>query len=203
MDGLSLIVRQQPQRARAIGFSDKDRRPIDPPPIIQLIPSATTADNNASGSNASLDKSRLVCHVTIVDTDSLQDKSIIMNPFIKPSTDNTQKQTEQLTHPAAASSMHGTLVSQCHHLIDDKNEFGYFFVFPDLSCRVTGQFRLKFTVFDLPNHSSSAPKPCIASVVSDVFSVYHPKSFPGMSESTALSKAFAKQGIRIHIRNTL
>lgn len=39
-----------------------------------------------------------------------------------------------------------------------------------------------------------------ASALSDVFSVYSPKKFPGMMESTALSKLFADQGLRIRIR---
>lgn len=32
-----LVVCQQPLHARMCGFGEKDRRPIDPPPIIQLI----------------------------------------------------------------------------------------------------------------------------------------------------------------------
>ena len=32
----SLVVEQQPQRARMCGFGDKDRRPITPPPCIRL-----------------------------------------------------------------------------------------------------------------------------------------------------------------------
>jgi len=38
-DGLrfSLIVVQQPVRARMCGFGDKDRRPITPPPCVRLV----------------------------------------------------------------------------------------------------------------------------------------------------------------------
>ncbi|KAG0168494.1 hypothetical protein DFQ29_010132, partial [Apophysomyces sp. BC1021] len=32
-----LVVVQQPLRARMCGFGDKDRRPISPPPILQLF----------------------------------------------------------------------------------------------------------------------------------------------------------------------
>ena len=32
-----LVVCQQPLHARMCGFGEKDRRPIDPPPIVQLI----------------------------------------------------------------------------------------------------------------------------------------------------------------------
>lgn len=32
-----LVIVQQPIRARMCGFGEKDRRPISPPPILQLI----------------------------------------------------------------------------------------------------------------------------------------------------------------------
>ena len=32
-----LIVRQDPVKARTIGFGDKDRRPMDPPPVVELV----------------------------------------------------------------------------------------------------------------------------------------------------------------------
>ena len=31
-----LIVVQQPVRARMCGFGEKDRRPVDPPPVVKL-----------------------------------------------------------------------------------------------------------------------------------------------------------------------
>ncbi|CAG8538858.1 1604_t:CDS:2 [Paraglomus brasilianum] len=37
-----LEVSQQPIRARMCGFGEKDRRPIDPPPVVRLI--MTTPD---------------------------------------------------------------------------------------------------------------------------------------------------------------
>lgn len=42
--------------------------------------------------------------------------------------------------------------------------------------------------------------PVLASVFSDVFDVFSAKKFPGVIESTALSKCFAIQGIKIPIR---
>lgn len=32
-----LVVCQQPLHARMCGFGEKDRRPIDPPPIVKLV----------------------------------------------------------------------------------------------------------------------------------------------------------------------
>jgi len=42
--------------------------------------------------------------------------------------------------------------------------------------------------------------PCLAYVFSKPFKVYSAKKFPGVAESTSLSKAFANQGIKISIR---
>lgn len=42
--------------------------------------------------------------------------------------------------------------------------------------------------------------PLLASGFSDVFTVYSAKKFPGVCESTPLSKRFAVQGVKIPIR---
>lgn len=42
--------------------------------------------------------------------------------------------------------------------------------------------------------------PVLAAVFSEVFSVFSAKKFPGVCESTQLSKSFALQGIKIPIR---
>lgn len=42
--------------------------------------------------------------------------------------------------------------------------------------------------------------PVLAAVFSEVFQVYSAKKFPGVCESTPLSKCFATQGIKIPIR---
>jgi hypothetical protein len=42
--------------------------------------------------------------------------------------------------------------------------------------------------------------PVLAFVYSDKFQVYSAKKFPGVIESTPLSKCFAQQGIKIPIR---
>lgn len=42
--------------------------------------------------------------------------------------------------------------------------------------------------------------PVLALCYSDVFTVYSAKKFPGVVESTPLSKCFATQGVKIPIR---
>ncbi|KAJ2330438.1 hypothetical protein GGI00_003701, partial [Coemansia sp. RSA 2681] len=60
-------------------------------------------------------------------------------------------------------------------------------------------FRIKFQFAVIP--SEDDPRAFVESVTwSSVFEVYSAKTFPGMTDSTELSKAFATQGIKITIR---
>ncbi|ORX90014.1 hypothetical protein K493DRAFT_231780 [Basidiobolus meristosporus CBS 931.73] len=93
-------------------------------------------------------------------------------------------------------SLTGTLVSSLYKLKDVDNSDGGFFVFSDISVRVEGQFRLKFSLFEIVNFSAVP----LATVFSNTFTVYPPKLFPGMAESTFLSRSFSDQGVRIRIR---
>lgn len=78
--------------------------------------------------------------------------------------------------------------------IDDKD--GGFFIFADISVRHEGFFKLKFTLFKIIETHVYR----LCSVFSDTFQVYSPKTFPGMSESTFLTRCFSDQGVRIRIR---
>jgi hypothetical protein len=65
--------------------------------------------------------------------------------------------------------------------------------------------RLKFTFIDVgskehPSQLNVGPAPMLASCYSQPFQVYSAKKFPGVIESTKLSKCFAQQGIKIPIR---
>jgi hypothetical protein len=53
---------------------------------------------------------------------------------------------------------------------------------------------------DGTNKLTTGKAPVLASVFSDRFQVYSAKKFPGVIESTPLSKTFAAQGIKIPIR---
>ena len=60
---------------------------------------------------------------------------------------------------------------------------------------------------DVKDPSGTGPNrtraPCLAWTFSDPFQVYSAKKFPGVIESTPLSKCFAAQGIKIPIRKDL
>ena len=50
------------------------------------------------------------------------------------------------------------------------------------------------------NRLNTGSAPVLASTFSDIFQVFSAKKFPGVIESTPLSKCFATQGIKIPIR---
>lgn len=97
--------------------------------------------------------------------------------------------------------------------LDRPSEAGYF-LFPDLSVRHEGLYRLSFNLYEETkeekdfDEESSSPKhsPIGASfdwrmeIKSVNFSVYSAKKFPGLAESTTLSRTVAEQGCRVRIR---
>ena len=90
----------------------------------------------------------------------------------------------------------GTQVSSLHKLKDTNNQDGGFFVFGDLSVKTEGRFRLKFTLYEVSNGEVSQ----LGEIISRVFEVYSPKVFPGMEESTFLTRSFSDQGVRLRLR---
>ncbi|ORZ00102.1 velvet factor-domain-containing protein, partial [Absidia repens] len=93
----------------------------------------------------------------------------------------------------------GSVVSSLYHLKDIDNTDAGFFVFPDLSVRMEGKYRLKLSLFEIIGKEVFHCK----SILSDQFIVYSAKKFPGMEESTFLSRSFADQGLKIRIRKEL
>lgn len=97
--------------------------------------------------------------------------------------------------------------------LDRPSEAGYF-LFPDLSVRHEGLYRLSFNLYEETkeekdfDEETSNPKhsPVGASfdwrmeIKSVNFSVYSAKKFPGLAESTTLSRTVAEQGCRVRIR---
>ncbi|KAL7785132.1 velvet factor domain-containing protein [Trichoderma ceciliae] len=105
----------------------------------------------------------------------------------------------------------GSLAASAFRLTDTSDHPGVWFVLQDLSVRTEGPFRLRFSFVNVgprggvsQNNNGSKVNtgraPILASCFSDVFNVYSAKKFPGVCESTPLSKTFATQGIKIPIR---
>lgn len=95
------------------------------------------------------------------------------------------------------TALAGTLVSSLHRLKDsDNNMESAFFVFGDLSVKLEGKFALQFNLYEIRDTECFY----IHSVLSQEFSVHGAKHFPGLSESTPLTRSFSEQGVRLRVR---
>lgn len=110
--------------------------------------------------------------------------------------------------PGPAPVLTGVPVSGMAYL-DRPNPAGYF-IFPDLSVRHEGKYRLRFALYEEtkeeiypPPSDSLEPREWAThrlDVKSKAFTVFSAKKFPGLAESTALSRIVAEQGCRVRIR---
>ncbi|KAF2024579.1 hypothetical protein EK21DRAFT_78401 [Setomelanomma holmii] len=185
----NLQVIQQPERARACGSGAKssaDRRPVDPPPIVEL---------------------------RVFENDQEITFAYNANFFLHASLENARAIAPGRAPPATPSFpvLTGTPVAGMAYL-DRPTPAGYF-IFPDLSVRHEGKYRLSFALFEnLSEVKDLDPEdPDVifdgnhfvthrSEVKSAPFTVFSAKKFPGLSESTALSRMVAEQGCRVRIR---
>ncbi|KAK4459271.1 velvet factor-domain-containing protein [Cladorrhinum samala] len=168
-----LVIRQQPKNGCVALTKGKDRRPLDPPPIVQLR----------------------------ISSRSDPSQRFLQNPYLilvakllpKGSDDPEERRSEPKSGDLA-----GTVVSSLYNLKDLNNQQGGFFVFGDLSVKKEGTFRLEFILFEL----KPLDRECwqLASKISEEFTVYASKSFPGLAESTFLTRSFSDQGVRLRLR---
>lgn len=174
-------IRQQPVAGRYYGFADRDRRVIDPPPIVQLMiegPNLTEEELSAQL------RGHYVMSCSIYDETGTGDASFM---------------PEEYRHQRR---LIGSLVATPFVGKDEHSEEGCFFCFPDLSCRTLGAFRLKFSLIMINLARAREVKhfPVLVEVMSDRFTVYNAKDFPGMQASTELTKRLKEQGCIIPIK---
>ncbi|KAI8583456.1 hypothetical protein K450DRAFT_223765 [Umbelopsis ramanniana AG] len=170
-----LIAKQQPKQSRMCGVGERfDRRPVDPPPIIQLVMSSK--DGSKQSESLIFESPWLFMCATLLPEDDTGNNKFQLNTTLRSAT--------------------GCMVSSLNQLKNLNNENGAFFVFPDISVRVEGKYRFRMTLFEIARDGVH----CLNSIDTDPFTVYPAKKFPGMEESTSLSRLFAEQGLKIRIR---
>ncbi|CAK4019961.1 Hypothetical predicted protein [Lecanosticta acicola] len=115
-----LIIRQEPQKAQVVQENNpKNRKPVDPPPIIEL-----KYDDRGDPQNSQwLVSPRTFMMVTLINSKEPEDTSV-------------------------GKYLIGQTVSSLHRLKDITNKDGGFFVFGDISARKLGTYRLRFSLFD-------------------------------------------------------
>lgn len=177
-------MRQQPSAARSCGFGERDRRVIDPPPIVQLTITDPTCTPDQLRQQYIDQRGTMIIHCSIWDETGTRDMSLMPEDF------------------RAQRRMMGTLVSNAFSGLDENGDFGCFFPFPDLSVRTPGTFTLQFTFVNLLKYIMDRGKKIQISdtIISAPFQVYNAKDFPGMRASTALTRALKAQGCQVSIK---
>lgn len=210
-----LHIRQQPLAARACGAGDRDRRPVDPPPIIQML-------------------------LTDFNPGSAEDKEILKDPrftvgcflFLAPpspstSSSNPPPNTAGNTHPQPPLNPEGPLLSgkafvSPFHVSSDPDPStspshpstnpqtqaqpidpsiprrpmpSTFFIFSDLSIRSAGVYRFQFRLMNWGSvQGTGQSMPILAEAWSEPFRVYPAKDFPGMRDSSLLAEGLKEAG---------
>ncbi|KAF2841847.1 hypothetical protein M501DRAFT_355104 [Patellaria atrata CBS 101060] len=178
-EDVELSIRQHPKEALlAVTGKEKFRKPVDPPPILQL-----KVKPGVDPSQHFLQSPYLFMCCTLWH----------------PEKDEPYKASGS----SRSQSLSGGLTSSLHRLKDVNNTDGGFFVFGDVSCKVVGTHRLHFSLYDLrkprtPSRENYAT--CLGTITSDKFVVQPAKDFKGLEESTYLSRAFSDQGVRLRLR---
>ncbi|KAI1118196.1 hypothetical protein F5Y14DRAFT_255725 [Nemania sp. NC0429] len=178
LDKYTLSFMQQPSHAKAANGKDKDRRPVDPPPILKL---EVATDQDPDGVYK---QSPYLIVVAYLEYGPGQDHGTDTMP--------------------PANLMSGTMVSSLHRLKDPGDQEGAFFVFGDLTVRREGTYCLRFDLLQMEFGVSSDPDSLVTvtSVTSNPFRVYSQKNFPKQqkNESTFLTRSFSDQGVRLRVR---
>ncbi|EEA25748.1 hypothetical protein TMatcc_006018 [Talaromyces marneffei ATCC 18224] len=201
----NLKVIQQPERARACGAGAKssaDRRPVDPPPVVELRVFESELDNDMNKTDITF--------------------AYNANFFLFATLENARPiaQVRNSGTPPICPVLTGVPVAGIAYL-DRPAQAGYF-IFPDLSVRHEGFYRLNFNLYeevkdpkDIDKDAGLPVQPMVASnkpgapkaflnfrleVKSTPFQVYSAKKFPGLATSTSLSRVVAEQGCRVRIR---
>jgi hypothetical protein len=180
-------------------LASADRRPVDPPPVVELRVFSNDVDVTMSYDS------------TFMLYASLEVARPIANG--------------KMHTPTNIPVLTGVAVASAAYL--DRPRPAAYFIFPDLSVRHEGWYRLKFSLFEGVKHEADADfgKPFTHApqvntnplqppirhesmanrleVQSTPFQVFSAKKFPGLQMSTALSKLVAEQGCRVRIRRDI
>jgi hypothetical protein len=106
-----------------------DRRPIDPPPILQLR--------------------------VFSQNDGSELRQFSLSPYFVMHASLLHPEKEECVHmfkDGKERTTNGCTVSGMHRLRDDQGIEGSFFVFPDLSVRAEGEWRLHFSLYEMSRY---------------------------------------------------
>lgn len=145
-----LIVRQQPLRAQVVQENNpKNRKPIDPPPIIELKYDDPRDPNNSQW----LVSPRTFMMVTMVvcKDGSNGNEEVLNGKYLIGQTVSSLHRLKDINNKGELPGMRSMM--RLPTLTNPAD--GGFFVFGDISARKVGQYKLRFSLFDTAKLVSS------------------------------------------------
>ncbi|KAJ5090304.1 Velvet factor [Penicillium argentinense] len=215
-----LHVRQQPIAARACGAGDRDRRPVDPPPIVQIL--LTDFDAESQDDRDILEDPRFTVgcllfpvsdsspHIPTPEDlppegedgvaradDTFSTPLLSGKAFMSPFFVNADPDPNSApTHPSYENENPPSPGLQPNLRNASKlHQPATFFIFADLSIRTAGLYRLQFRLMNWGSvEDTGQSMPILAEAWSDPFRVYPAKDFPGMRDSSILAEGLKELG---------
>ncbi|KIJ30586.1 hypothetical protein M422DRAFT_783935 [Sphaerobolus stellatus SS14] len=200
---------QKPDLGRK--FAKRDRRPLDPPPVVQLkmhqvFNAETDHRTEQEIPPDQVEVGGLVCHVdlfAIRPTPYPHLRQVNDGSAAAPTFDQATLVTPMPPSEDAkvTDSLFGTTFSVASQIKGlDGNEV-ILYVFSDLSVRTEGLFILRYRMFDIFSRmEGSEDIPVLAECHGGPFAIYSTKEFPGLRASTELTKHLSRYGIRVNLR---
>lgn len=221
---------QKPDLGRK--FAKRDRRPVDPPPVVRLrlfetkdegTPNVREEELHAD----SVDVSGLVAHVDLFPVTPPDEPTRTGVPESEPSDsfvpfgasagaqqvihtgegEHSQWRNDRVIHidedSKVTTAVFGSAFVHAVQVLDMSGEHVILFVFADLSVKMEGHFVYRYRCFDLFGRvAGSEDVPIAAELFSGVFVIYSTKEFPGLQASTPLTKHLGRWGVRVNLRET-
>lgn len=172
-----------------------DRRPVDPPPVVQL----QIFEHSKSEPK------------TFIDITQYYPANFFV--YVTLESEGASKTETARGSNGKVKQLTGTPNTGGLYL--DRPDKAVFFTFGDLSVRSEGLYKLRFNLYEVPfcQHLTdivmdTGNKPTSelgfafgrAEVHSNTFEVFSAKKFPGLAESTLLSRTLSEQGCKVRIR---
>ncbi|CCA71359.1 hypothetical protein PIIN_05298 [Serendipita indica DSM 11827] len=179
--GYQLVILQEPTAGAAHGSQYLSRVPLAPALIIRL----DVLDPSQRRLQVDDEIPFFVCTIQLLDENALP----VRDPPDEPSSASAQ--------PSAQRLLYGSLVSSPYSLVDMNGQRGIYFMFPDVSIRTEGKYRLGISLTRLRDHEMTLIQSGFVSPLAQVstqpFTVVNQRNYVAPPR-TQLSLHFANQG---------
>ncbi|KAF9870980.1 VosA protein [Colletotrichum karsti] len=175
---LSLKFVQAPKHGKVAAITkEKDRKPLDPPPVVEIVVNRANWDRATFGNP----------------------EIVLCNPYYFVVATLESYDTNGRNPPEDCSRELLGVKTTSMFRVQLKNDVceGGYFVFSDLSVKKEGDYKLILTLYEKLYNDTVME---CASVTSTPFKVHCQRTFPGMARSTELTKELSDKGLRVRIR---